>query len=81
MKWSHTMTKQLITKKQAKLATRNKRAKVKRHLILLGPEVGLTKISKEWWSSSGPKERLNCLDYYSDEIEKYYLCFWCKFGY
>jgi len=61
--------------KQAKLATLIKRAKVKRYLILLVDEVGLTEILKDWWSSSGPKERLECLDLFKHETEKYYLCF------
>ena len=64
-----------ITNKQAKLATRNKRAKVKRNLLLLVAEVGLRKILKDWWSSSGPEERLECLDYFKHEIEEYYLSF------
>ena len=50
--------------KQARLATLNKRAQVKRYLILLVAEVGLTEILKDQWISSDPLERLECLDYY-----------------
>ena len=46
------------------LVNPNKRAKTKRNSILLVDEVGLSEILKDWWSSSGPEERLECLDYY-----------------
>ena len=50
--------------KVCELVNPNKRARIKRSLILLVAEVGLRKILKDRWSSSDPLERLNCLDYY-----------------
>ncbi len=67
------MTKQ---KQDKEITMQNfKRTKTESKLLLLVDEVGLTEILKDRWSSSGPKERLNCLDYLRHEIEKYYLCF------
>ncbi len=70
----HTMTKQQI------MSTQNKQQRIrepikKSNLILLLDDVGLTEILKDQCSSSGPKERLECLDYSIDETEKYYLSF------
>ena len=50
--------------KICELVNPNKRAKIELDLILLLDEVGLTEILKDRWSSSDPKERLDCLDYY-----------------
>ena len=72
--WSHTMTKQLA-ERYANKESLIKRAKIELKLILLADEVGLTEILKERWNSSGPKERLDCLDLFKHETEKYYLSF------
>ncbi len=52
-----------------------KRIKTELNLILLLDEVGLTKISKDQWSGSGAKEKLECLDSFKHETEKHYLRF------
>ena len=55
------MTKQLA-ERHANKESLIKRAKIKADLILLVDEVGLTEILKDQCISSGPEERLNCLD-------------------
>ena len=58
-KW--TMFKKMISyddnataNQMCELVNPNKRAQVKRYLILLVAEVGLNEILKDWWSSSDP---------------------------
>ena len=46
--------------------------------ILLGDQVGLKKVLKREWNSSGPKESLKCLDHFKHDTKNYDLSFSTK---